>query len=482
MHGPGVHINQFSRAGDSITRTMGLHKIRKGLDLPLKGAPDQSITEGPRIVRVALMADDFPGLKPRMLIEEGSTVRRGDPLLEDRSIEGVRHTAPGAGRVVAINRGNRRVLQSVVIELSEDERQGVASAADLASFGSYTGGSPEDLSDLQIVDLLVESGQWTAFRTRPFSKVPVPGSVPAAIFVTAMDTHPLSGDPEVVVRDTPADFDLGLDLISRLTEGPTYLCVRPGSSIPGAVTAPVTVEEFAGPHPAGTAGLHIHTLMPVNRNRTVWSIGYQDVIAIGCLFRTGRLCVDRVVAIGGPPVGRPRLIRSRLGAAVPDLTAGETDLPDREVRWISGSVLSGKAARGEKFGYTGRYDVQLSALREGTDREFLGWLSPGWRRFSVLPIYLSKLFGTRRVEFTTSTHGSRRPIVPIGVYERVMPMDIIPTFLLRSLMVGDTEEAEKLGCLELDEEDLALCTFVDPGKEAFGPALRTNLEMIQKEG
>ena len=461
---------------------MGLHKFRKGLDLPLAGAPDQSISDGPPVTRVAFMADDFPGLKPRMLVEESSKVRRGDPLLEDRNVEGVRHTAPGAGRVVAINRGERRVLQSVVIELSEPERQGTLTDVDRATFGSWTGACADDLSRDQIAALLLESGQWAAFRTRPFSKVPAAGDAPASIFVTAVDTHPLAGDPDVVVRPVIDAFDFGLKLISRLTEGPTYLCVGPDSSIPDAVTAPVTVEAFAGPHPSGTAGVHIHTLMPAGRSRTVWWIGYQDVVAIGSLFRTGELSVDRVVAIAGPPVGRPRLMRTRLGAAVPDLTAGEAELPDRDVRWISGSVLSGKAARGEKFGYMGRYDVQLSALREGREREFLGWLSPGRRRFSVLPIYLSRLFGTKRVEFTTAINGSRRPIVPIGVYERVMPMDILPTFLLRSLMVGDVEEAEKLGCLELDEEDLALCTFVDPGKQDFGPILRLNLEMIQKEG
>jgi len=461
---------------------MGLHKIRKGLDLPLRGAPDQSISDGPRVGRVAFMADDFPGLKPRMLVEEGSTVRRGDPLLDDRSVEGVRHTAPGAGVVVAVNRGERRVLESVVIELTEGERQGAATQSDLASFDSYAGAAADPVSRDEVVALLVESGQWTAFRTRPFSKVPRPSDAPAAIFVTAMDTNPLAADPQVVVEQSRSDFDLGLRLISSLTEGRTYLCVSPGSSIASGAGDSVDVEEFAGPHPAGTAGVHIHTLMPVSRNRTVWWVGYQDVIATGALFRTGALSVERVIAIAGPPVNGPRLVRTRVGASVPELTAGETDLADRDVRWISGSVLSGKAVRGEKFGYLGRYDSQLCAIREGREREFLGWLSPGWRRFSVLPIYLSRIFGTKRVEFTTATHGSHRPIVPIGMYERVMPMDILPTFLLRSLMVGDIEEAEKLGCLELDEEDLALCTFVDPGKEDFGPILRKNLEMIQKEG
>jgi Na+-transporting NADH:ubiquinone oxidoreductase subunit A len=458
---------------------MSVHRIKKGLTLPLSGAPAQEISGGRAVKAVALVADDFPGLKPGMLVEVGDSVARGQPLLEDRKIPGVRHTAPGAGKVIAINRGARRALQSVVIELSEAERSAHPGAAEQQEFQS-PGGSASQLSNTEVRALLVESGLWTAFRRRPFSKVPRPESMPDAIFVTAMDTQPLAPAPEVVLADRADDFDRGLQLIAKLTDGKTFLCVSAGSNIPKRVTAPVSVEEFSGPHPAGTAGVHIHTIMPVSRSRTVWTVGYQDVVAIGKLFETGRLDMSRVISMAGPPVRDPRLVTTRIGARVSDLTAGETDHAD--VRWISGSVLSGKATTEEPFDYMGRYDVQLSALVEGREREFMGWAGPGATKFSVIPVFFSRLLRTTRFDLTTTTHGSPRAMVPIGLYERVMPMDLLPTFLLRSLIVGDIERAEELGCLELDEEDLALCTFVDPGKTDFGPILRLNLELIEKEG
>jgi Na+-transporting NADH:ubiquinone oxidoreductase subunit A len=203
------------------------------------------------------------------------------------------------------------------------------------------------------------------------------------------------------------------------------------------------------------------------------------VIAVGSLFATGRLDVDRVISIAGPPVADPRLILTRTGASVDELAGGDGE---GDVRRIAGSVLAGKKAMGEVYGYLGRYDRQISVLAEGRERVFMGWLTPGWKSFSALPIYLSRLIAGKRFDFTTSTNGSPRKMVPIGAFERVMPFDILPTFLLRSLIVGDIEQAEKLGVLELDEEDLALCTFVCSGKTDYGPALRRNLEMIEKEG
>ena len=271
-----------------------------------------------------------------------------------------------------------------------------------------------------------------------------------------------------------------LRLAAKLTEGTSYLCVAEGSELGPGVDAPVSVEEFSGPHPAGTVGLHIHTLAPVGRDRTVWSVGYQDVIAFGALFRTGRLPVERVISLAGPPVQRPRLVRSRLGASTEEHVRGE--LEDGDLRVISGSVLTGKKAMGAIFGFLSRYDQQISVLVEGREREFMGWLAPGRRRFSVLPIFLSRYLRPDSFDFNTNTHGSVRPMVPIGLYEKVMPLDIIPTYLLRALVVGDLEQAEQLGALELAEEDLALCTFVDPGKTDFGPILRHNLDLLEKEG
>lgn len=476
---------------------MALHKITKGLDLPISGEPVQEIAGTPRVSRVAIIADDYPGMKPRMAVAEGDTVVRGQLLFDDRKTEGVRFTAPGAGKVVGIHRGAKRALQSLVIHLSDRELSGDLRDEDHAKFASFTGKAPETLSSDELTSLLVEAGLWTAFRTRPFSRVPLPSSRPRALFVTAIDSNPLAPDPEVVVAEQQEAFQLGLALVSKLTDGPTYLCVRAGSKL-RAGDGKVSVEEFEGPHPSGTVGLHIHLLHPVNRNRVVWHIGYQDVIAVAKLAQTGKLDVTRVFAVAGPPVKKPRLVRGRLGADLDDLLEGEFPAKldteskaetnghgssgSQSHRVISGSVLSGKRAMGETYGFLGRYHTQVSVLREGRERELLGWLAPGTRVYSTLPIFLSKLLGRKRFDFSTTTYGSPRAMVPLGLYERVMPMDILPTFLLRSLMVGDVERAEQLGALELDEEDLALCTFVCPGKTNYGVVLRKNLQQIQEEG
>ncbi len=462
---------------------MALHKIEKGLDLPIPGKPLQVIRGTSPCTRVAVVADDFPGMKPRMHVEEGQTVKRGQLLFEDRKMPGVLHTAPAAGRVLAVNRGEKRALQTIVIELSEGERNGAPSDDEYARFEHFTGADPASLSGDQIRALLAESGLWTAIRARPFSKVPSPDSSAEALFITATDTNPLAPLPEVVLADQMDDFKLGTSLVAKLVDGPTYLCVGEHSEIGDDVPAGVSVERFAGPHPSGTVGLHIHMLRPVSRQKTVWHLGYQDVAAIGRLFKSGKLDVSRVISIAGPNVEEPRLVRSRIGACISEAVAGDlARVGEKEMRAISGSVLSGKRTDGEIFDYLGRYERQISLLEEDRENVFLGWLSPGANLFSLAGIYWSKIFTPDRYRFTTSTNGSLRAMVPIGLYEKVMPMDLMPTFLLRALMVGDVERAENLGVLELDEEDLALCTFVCPGKINYGPFLRQNLEIIEKEG
>lgn len=460
---------------------MATHKITNGLDIPIAGRPTQVIRRTASVTRVAVMADDFPGMKPRMHVEEGETVKRGQVLFENRKNPGVRHTAPGAGRVIGIHRGARRVLQSVVIDLSDSERSGEPRPEELETFSAYTGKHPDSLTRDEIRDLLVESGAWVALRTRPFSKTPAIDATPAALFVTAIDTAPLAAIPEVVLADRIADFERGLRIVSKLTEGTTYLCVGEHSDLGEKIDAPVTIESFAGPHPAGTVGVHVHLLEPVHRGKTVWHIGYPDVAAIGRLFATGVLDVERVISVAGPPVRDPALVRTRLGASTEDITDGEIE-GDVEPRLIAGNVLSGKKASGDAFGYLGQYDRQVSVVAEGRERKFLGWLGPGTDQFSVFRLFASKLMPNREFDLTTALHGSLRPMVPVGTYEQVMPMDILPTFLLRSMMVGDLEKAEALGALELDEEDLALCTFVCHSKIVYGPVLRQCLDQLESEG
>jgi Na+-transporting NADH:ubiquinone oxidoreductase subunit A len=451
---------------------MAVHVIQKGLDLPIKGAPEQRFGDTPLVGKVAILARDYPFMKPRMHVQVGDQVKRGQLLFEDRKTEGVRFTSPGAGTVAAINRGARRALQSVVVDLTPSERRGKPEGADhqLAELDGQT-----------VRDLLVESGLWTAIRQRPFSMVPSPASSCHSIFVTAIDTDPLSPDPEAVLEGQMDDFQRGLYALGHLTEGAVYLCRAPGATIEAGDAPRIQVEEFSGNHPAGLAGTHIHLLDPVHRRKVVWYIGYQDVAAVGRLFETGKLPVGRTVALCGPVVVRPRLLKTRLGAHVEPLI--DEELFFGETRVISGSVLYGHRARGAVYGYLGRYAKQITCLAEDHRRRFLGWMMPGLDLYSITRAYLSSLRGrSAKYEFTTSSHGGHRAMVPIGSFERVMPLDIMPTFLLRALLMNDLERAEALGCLELDEEDLALCSFVSPGKEDYAPHLRRSLYEIWKEG
>ncbi len=459
---------------------MAVHVIKKGLDLPITGKPAQAIESGPPVERVAVLADDYPFMKPRMHVAVGDTVQRGQLLFEDRKTEGVRFTSPGAGTVSAIHRGARRALRSVVVDLSPTEVRGETAAEDHMEFSTFTGREVADLDGKSIRELLVESGLWTAIRRRPFSNVPSPTEKCHSIFVTAIDTNPLSPDPEVVLDGQVEDFDRGLYALSNLTDGPVYLCCGAGTKLTGGGAPRVQVEEFSGPHPAGLAGTHVHLLDSVHREKSVWYIGYQDVAAIGRLLVSGRLPIERVVALGGPLARQPRLLATRIGAAIEPLA--EKELFPGDARLISGSVLYGRRAMGEQEGYLGRYSNQVSCVAEDRRRWFLGWMLPGLDLFSVTRAYASCLKSSKtQYSFTTSTHGGHRAMVPIGNFERVMPLDIMPTFLLRALLMDDLERAEALGCLELDEEDLALCSFVSPGKEDYAPALRRNLYEIWKE-
>jgi Na+-transporting NADH:ubiquinone oxidoreductase subunit A len=460
--------------------TMAVHKVRKGLRLPIQGEPEQAMDRARPVSRVAVLADDYVGMRPTLQIAVGDDVRRGQLLFEDKKMPGVRYTAPAAGRVAAIHRGERRAFQSLVIELTADERSGRSGGPEEVGFRSFADKPPMAMTDEEVRDLLLESGLWTALRARPFSRTARPDGRPHSIFVTAIDTNPLAPDLDVVLAGRESDLERGLTALTKLTDGPVYVCTAAGSSLPLPALDRVRHERFSGPHPAGTVGVHIHTLDPVGRAKTVWHVAGQDVLAMGRLFATGRLDTQRVVSLAGPAVRRPRLVRTRLGAATGDLVADELD--EGEVRVISGAVLSGRLAMGEVLGYVGRYHQQISVIREDRRRRFLGWLAPGLDIYSITPTVLSRLVPGKRYDLTTTTHGSTRAIVPIGTFEKVMPMDLEPTFLLKALAVGDVERAEQLGCLELDEEDLALCTFVCSGKNDYGTWLREVLATIEKEG
>jgi Na+-transporting NADH:ubiquinone oxidoreductase subunit A len=445
-------------------------KIKKGLDLPITGSPEQSISEGPPISEVALLGEDYLGLKPSMHIRLGHKVKCGDLLWTDKKNEGVRFTAPASGTISAINRGAKRKLLSVAIQIEGEE---------FVEFNKYAPDQLDQLARQDVVDNLVNSGLWPALRMRPYSKVPQIGDTPAAIFVSAMDSNPLAADPSVIIAEKAEAFNHGLSVLKRLTEGELFVSYDGNSEIEIEQNSVATYQAFSGVHPAGNVGTHIHFLKPVNGERSVWHIGYQDVIAVGQLFTTGRLNSERVVSLGGPLVKQPRLVRTLQGANMAQLL--DEQIEDCDERIISGSVFNGHIAVHHR-NYLGRYHTQVSVLAEGREKELFGWLHIGTQKFSVTRAFISHVNKSKRFDMTTSTHGSERAIMPIGSYERVMPWDILPTQLIRAIAVGDTDAAQQLGCLEFDEEDIALCTFACPGKYEYGPILRDVLTTIEKEG
>lgn len=445
-------------------------KIKKGLDLPISGKPTQVVEEGRSVRSVAVLGDDFPGMKPTMNVVVGDQVRKGQTLFSDKKTEGVVFTCPAAGTVTGINRGAKRAFISVVVEVADGEEE---------TFPAYSQDEIDSLPRKDVVDQLLKSGSWPGLRTRPYSRVPSPTSTPNSIFVTAIDTNPLAADPKVVIAGNEAAFSAGLSVLARLTDGAVHLCQDDSPEVAASNHSGVTNHVFAGIHPAGLAGTHIHFIDPVSANKTVWFVGYQDVIAFGHLFLTGKIFSERVVALAGPGAVNPRLVKTIAGASLDELTAGE--VVDGEQRIISGSVLSGRTANG-LVSFLGRYHNQISILPEDRERKLIGYLRPGANKHSVFPAFLSKWIGEKSVDFSTSTNGSSRGMVPIGTYDSVMPLDILATQLMRSLLVGDIEQAIALGCLELDEDDIALCTYACPGKYEFGPVLRGLLSQIEKEG
>ena len=445
-------------------------KIKRGMDIPIQGAPQQVIEDAPVARSVGLVGFDYVGMKPTMAVSEGDVVKTGQLLFEDKKTQGVRYTAPAAGVIAAINRGAKRVLQSIVIDVQGDEA---------VQYPALDSAAVRGLDARAIREQLLDSGQWAALRTRPYSKVPQGDATAAAIFISAMDTHPLAADPVLIIAEQDEAFALGQDVLAKLTNGSVYVCAAANTAVAVGQATNIETAQFSGPHPAGLVGTHIHFLQGASQGKTVWTIGYQDVIAIGRLFLDGRLYTHRVISLAGPQVVKPRLLRTRLGADLQALCAGE--LKSGENRIISGSVLGGRQVLAATA-YLGRYHNQVSVLMEGRERDLFGWLSPGFKKHSALGIYASSILGRKPLAMTTSTNGSERAMVPVGSYENIMPMDILPTQLLRALIVGDTETAQALGCLELEEEDLALCSYVCPGKYEYGPILRDNLTRIEKEG
>lgn len=412
-------------------------KVRRGLSIKIDGAPRQAIETVAPVGSVAILASDLRGVRPSFEVEVGERVAAGQAVFVDRRRPEIVFTAPGPGTIAAIDR-SRHARKVLVIALDGNEAE------------TFERPSTKISGD-DIRRLLLEAGLWPAFLTRPFGRIPKPDARPDALFVTAMDTNPLAADAQVVLANEHEVFVAGLKALTRLTEGTVFVCQAPGDPLCDEIEENIRCVRFEGPHPAGLAGTHIHRLAPVGNGRVVWHIDYQDVVAIGHLLVNGRLSTERVVALGGPGVRNPKLIRTTIGANLRDLTNGE--LVDGDFRVVSGSPLSGCEAE-----YLGRYHTQISVL-------------PLSQESSGLPM-LSRLLGGRS--------NVPSPLIPLTVFERVSALDILPVPLLRALSIGDSEAAERLGCLQLAEEDLALYSYLCASKADYGACLRSVLDELEE--
>lgn len=439
---------------------MTLIRIRKGLNLPVKGSPSGDIKTIGNISESALLGDDFPGLKPSMLVRAGDSVKKGQPVFTDRKNSGILYTAPVTGTVKAVNRGQKRKFLSMVFEKG---------AGEPVRFDT-------NVKDRQgALELLKNSGLLTAFRERPFAKCPNESRPPKAVFINCMDTRPLAPDMGVMLKGNEEYFVKGAGLITLLSDK-TYVCSGIDVSLPELKGCDIRI--FDGPHPAGLSGTHVHLLHPAAHGKTVWTVDMKDVIDIGYLLTHGELNETVRIALSGD-FTEPCYVETLKGAPVKQVVSGL--IKDDGARLILGSVLYGFQVE-EGVEHLSSCFAQVTALPELKERYFFGWTTPRKDLFSVKNIFASAFAGKGGLKFDTSLNGAHRPMVPVGTYEKVMPLDILPTHLLRSLIVGDLEMAENLGCLELSEEDLSLCTYVCPGKIDYAPILREALTEIEKEG
>ena len=437
-----------------------LIKIKKGLDLPIAGTPKNEVDSSTSINTIALLGPDYIGLKPTMLVKEGDKVLSGQKLFEDKKNPGIFITAPSSGIIKSINRGEKRRLLSLIIELDN--------SLDSITFDST--------NFSKSIDLLLESGTFSYFKTRPYNRIPDPNSIPAAIFVNACDTNPLSIDPYLIIQHEQELFDSGLKFIQSISPQSKSYCCYQNQSFKKSIKD-VEYYQFNGPHPAGLSGTHIHFLYPVSQNRTVWTISWQEVISIGYLLKHRKLRTNKIISLGGPSVFDPKIVEVNYGSNLSELTAGK--IHDNS-RIISGSVLNGHEATGV-MNYLGTYDNQVSVIPDESNDILFNWAMPGASLHSKLPAFLSSWIKPKEYTFNVSMNGANRAIVPIASYQEIMPLNILSTQLLKSLVTFDIELAEKLGALELAPEDLALTSYICPSKYDYQSILNTNLEKMYEE-
>ncbi len=451
---------------------MSEFRLKRGYDIPLDGAAAPEIVNAPKPSSVALRPCDLPGVKLRLLVKEGDPVKIGTPLLHSKSREDWVFTSPGGGTVKAINRGHRRTLMSIVIELDENE--------EAEEFSSYDASALADLSREDVRKQLIASGLLSFFRERPFNYVANPEHEPRDIFVSTFDSAPLAPDLGLLVKDNETAFQAGLDVCSCLTDGRVHVALDGRrSDLPTAFVSAENVElhKFSGPHPAGCVGVQMHHIAPIKgRNDVVWHIDVAGLIAIGKLFLSGRFDPSTIVVVAGSSAAERKYYRTRFGAPIDSFVKTEGN----DIRIITGNVLTGKKV--EKEGFIGHYDNLVTVIPEPTEAEFAGWMLPGFDKASWFRGFMSKLIPGKKFAQPARMNGGHRAFVQSTIYEDVLPMDVLPVFLAKSCMYEDIEEMEQLGIYEVCEDEVALCEYICPSKTEFQTVIRNGLNLIEKEG
>ena len=444
--------------------------LRKGLDINLVGRACETTADAPESAEYAVSPLDFEGVVPKLLVKTGDRVKAGTPLFFNKYNERVLFTSPVSGTVAAVNRGEKRKVLSVTVAPDADQQYEEFPELDVRK-----------ASREEIVERLLRSGLWPMIVQRPYGIIADPNDAPRAVFVSAFDSAPLAPDYNYVLADHMADLQKGIEAMQRLTEGKVHLSVRAGSE--GAMTqlAGVELHRFAGKHPVGNVGVQIHHIAPINKGEVVWTVNIQDLAIIGRLFREGRVDMTKTVAVAGSEIAEPRYCRIVSGASVASIL-GRNVKPQKEgdrVRIISGNVLTGVKTAAD--GHISFYANQLTVIPEGDKYEFLGWAMPRLGKFSVSRAYFSWLCPRKKYNLDTNMNGGERPFVVTGLYERYLPMDIYPMYLLKACLAGDIEKMENLGIYEVTEEDFALCEFVDPSKIEIQQIIRDGINLMIRE-
>ncbi len=442
-------------------------KIRKGLNIRLKGKPDKILIPEEKPGRYAVKPVDFPGLFPKMRVKPGAEVKAGTCLFWDKKNEDMKFTAPVSGIVRDVVRGERRRILEVVIDAKGD---------DYEDFGKS---DPEKMDAGDIKNKLLVSGLWPAVRQRPYHVVANPEETPKSIFISGFDTAPIAADLDYIIELMPEeDYLTGIKVLRKLTEGKVFLNLAANSSSSTLKKTPgVEINYFSGPHPAGNVGIQIHHLDPVNKGEVVWYINLQDIVSIGKLFNEGKYAPDKIVALAGSEVEKPRYHRTRMGACIDTITKG--NILSDNVRYISGNVLTGQKIAAD--GFLGYYDSTISVIPEGDYYEFFGWITPGFKKFSFSRTFPTWLMPKKKYRLDTNMHGGERAFVITGEYEKVLPMDVYPMQLLKAILIDDIDKMEQLGIYEVAEEDFALCEYICPSKTEIQSIIRKGLDVMIKE-